>query len=145
MDFEKLFKFGIEYFSDYFRVFVLTLRAPKLYFPPKSVTASKKKHSETEVDKQDSEIEKAINPGLFGFVLISILIGTAIGSLARGLDYSFNFPSVIILIVSWFIYCFIFHIICKLLRGTGTFIETLSVGLQVFGVVYVISNFAEFA
>ncbi|HCR72796.1 MAG TPA: hypothetical protein DIW23_15235, partial [Anaerolineae bacterium] len=79
-----------------------------------------------------------------GFVLISALIGTAVGSLARGFEYSFDFPSIIVLLICWLAYCFIFHIICKLLGGKGTFVETLSVGLQVLSVIYVISNFAEY-
>lgn len=135
MDINKLFELGTEYFSDYFQIFISTLQKPSLRFNP--VTIAPKDLSISTTYKGTR-----LNPNLFGFLVISIFIGTVLSYMALGNLESSNLVGVTVAMISvWIIYSSFIHGVCMILGGRGTYLETLSVNLQLLAVTYVISSF----
>ncbi len=134
MDISKFLELGIEYFSDYFQVFFLTLQKPSLRFHPVSVTPK-----ETSISSQPIGVK--LNPLLFGFLVINIFIGTIFSSMAFGnLEISNFVSTTVVMIAIWIVYSSFIHGFCKLLKGKGTYLDTLSISLQLLAVTYVISS-----
>jgi hypothetical protein len=141
MDMEKLLKVATDYFSDYFFVFFATLRTPTSRFQPINEV---NEPSGLIVPKKSSSSfgGPKINPKLFGFMIISIFIGTTLNSVVFGQSSSdILVRDTIIILMVWFLYSIAIFGFCKLLRGKGSFLDTLSVSLQLLAVVYVVSNF----
>jgi hypothetical protein len=144
MNIEKLLELGTEYFSDYFSVFISTLRTPAARFRP--IT---KKHEETDVvlptKISSSYVGPDLNPRLFGFMMISILIGATLNSVVPGRPPSPDLLTTsVITIAVWIGYSISVFLVCKILGGKGSFLETISVSLQLLAVIYVVSNFVAF-
>lgn len=145
MDFEKLLKFSTEYLSDYFWVFAETLRSPILRFRPlltprdgQSATALASRPGVTAAGPR-------LNPKLLSFVFISIFVGLTINALIPERKVGKDFVTTAVIVLAyWLFFSCVTHWVCRLLRGRGTFVETLSVSLQLFAVLYVVSSFAAF-
>ena len=115
MNIEKLLELGTEYFSDYFSVFISTLRAPATRFRP--IT---KKQEETGVVLpiriSSSYVGPNLNPRLFGFMMISILIGATLNSVVPGRPPSPDLLTTsVVTIVVWTGYSISVFLICKIL------------------------------
>jgi len=144
MDIEKLLKLATEYFSDYFLVLISTLRSPTLRFQP---LHEFKDSPNLVIPKNLSSfyVGPKINPKLFGFMIISIFIGTILNSVVFGQLLSDIFVrNTIIIIMVWFLYSLVIFGVCKILRGQGSFLDSISISLQLLAVIYVISNLALF-
>jgi len=140
MDIEKLLKFAMDYFSDYFLVLFSTLRSPSLRFQP---LIEIKESPNLVIPKNLSSpyVGPKINPKLFGFMLISIFIGTILNSVVFGQVSSDIFiRNTIVIITVWFLYSLVIFWLCKILRGQGSFADSISISLQLLAVAYVVSN-----
>lgn len=83
-----------------------------------------------------------VAPGLFPFVLISVFIGATVNLWIPGRGNSPGFgTTAVIVVLFWFAYSALTHLLCRVLRGRGRFKTTLSAALVVFAVAYVLSNF----
>ncbi len=137
MDLEKLTKFAIDTLSEYFYVSAITLSRPVSRFAPVPTATSEGIYSPRNI-----RLGPRLNPKLFGFLAVSIVLGATINALIpHRLKPPELLTSVILGIVSWVTYGVLIHGLCKLLRGNGSLIDTLSVTLQLFGVLYVVSSF----
>lgn len=91
----------------------------------------------------------SLNPHLWSFAVISILIGTVAYAVAEGVK---DIPGLLetflayALIVLWFWIMFgvYAHILCKMFHGSAGFTTTLAISLQVLSIAYVISAFVAF-
>lgn len=142
MEVEKLFKISAEYFSDYLRVLLTTIRSPKIEFQPIELQI------ENSIVTQcpDSRVTKArLNPKLIIFLLTSIFIGSTLNANVPGRNPAPELVvAMVIVIACWFLFSVLIYVICKVFAGRGTFIHTLSMNLQVLAVIYVLSGFSAF-
>lgn len=143
MDAEKFLKWGSEYLSEYFYVFFCTLKNPTLQYTP-TINAIESS-STTITHNAPSQSKVSINHKLFIFVIISIFIGATINSILprrpTSPDIIFTF---IITIAVWVVYSTSIFIVARLLKGKKSFLEVLSLILQLLAVIYVISNVSTY-
>lgn len=134
-DIDKAIDVASTHFSAYVSAFFGTLRSPTLRFTP--VTADS-----GDAPRPD-EKETRVNPQLFVFAVISIFLGFALQLASPlgepGIEF---FILVAIVVVFWLLFGWIAHGLAKLLGGTATLAATVTVVLQVLGVVYVVGNVA---
>jgi len=143
MNFEKILEWGVEYLSDYISVVVATIRKPTTRFKPMSTFPMNKSEIVLPSRLDVAYTGPHLNPKLISFVIISIFLGSTINALIPSRKIPPDFiVSAIVVIAIWFIVSCITHGVCKLMRGKGSLVETLSVSLQVIAVLYVISNLA---
>ncbi len=88
--------------------------------------------------------ESAIKNKEFGFVVLSILIGTFIFRGDPRLELKSFFLAIIIILLCWISFSLWVHLLCRLFKGTGDVNSTLSVCVMNFSFIYVLSNFAFF-
>ena len=86
----------------------------------------------------------AIKNKEFGFVVLSILIGTFIFRGDHRLELKSFFLAIIIILLCWILFSVWAHLLCRLFKGTGDVNSTLSVCVMNFSFIYVLSNFAFF-
>jgi len=96
--------------------------------------ADKEKNNVNITDKRN------INPQLLVFVAINIFIGFCLDFVIRedGITIDFQY-SLIGIFVSWVVFSMLLHLVVKILRGKGSFVDTISTSLQIQSVLYVIS------
>lgn len=143
MDFEKLLKLAVDYLSDYLATFVATLQRPGLRFRP-MVEAAATGVEKTQIASLAGVPARGtrLDPRLFSFVLLSIFIGSTINALIPGRRASPDFPTTaVVVLATWFFYSVLIHGLTRLVDKRGSFWETISVSLQVFAVLYVVSSF----
>gem|GEM_PF-2185425 len=144
MDFEKLLKWGTEYLSSYFSVFVSTLRTPVARFQPVA-NKNELKHFVIGDKFSASYLGPELNPMLFGFVLISVFVGATLNSLVPHRPPSPDIAtSAVVTVAVWLMYSVTVHLACRILKGNVNFWDTLSITLQLLSVVYVVSNLITF-
>jgi len=139
MDFDKLLSFASEYVSDYFSVFIETLRDPALRFSPSSEDDNQ---ANAIILGKQNRTSPRLSPRLFSFLLISIFLGTTLNALLPNRKSALDFISyALILSASWFLYSLVIHFVCIAGSPVARPYEiTLSVSFQVFSVMYVVSN-----
>lgn len=142
MEVEKLIKFSIEYLSDYLRVFLTTIRSPKLEFQPDELVIE----NNSLTPSPDSKVIKTrLNPKLLSFVLISIFVGSVLNTNIPRRNPAPEFVITLVMVIAcWLLFSSLVHIICKAFAGRGSLVQTLSVSLQVLAVIYVLSSFIAF-
>jgi hypothetical protein len=141
MDIEKILKFTADNLSEYFYILVETLRYPVLRFDP--VEASTDSANKSLVTSQGRLISGSrLAPKLFVYVVISILIGVTLNALIPNRIKPPDVrTTIVVILLNWFLYGTVVHLICKLFRGRGSYAETLSVVLQLICTLYVSSSF----
>jgi len=140
MELEKLLKISIEYLSEYFGVLFSTIKSPRIQFPPKLSTDDR-----VVILSSDSVTNTRLNTKLLSFVLISIFIGSVLNTNIPGRNQGPDFVSMTIMILGyWFLFSFLVHVFCRSFGGGRAFTETLSVNLQVFATIHVLSSFVTF-
>ena len=140
MDLEKALQFVTKYLSDYFFVFISTLRSPRAKFNPLLKESSEDKKI-LRLYRTDTYGAK-INPKLFGFLVINIFIGYNLIRLIPSESNQIDFPSTaIVTLFFWFMYSVIIHFFFSLFGGRGSLADVLSVSLQLFGVLFVVTSF----
>ena len=88
--------------------------------------------------------EYQLDSKLLVFAVISVFVGTTVNALIPGVKTSPDITtliSIIVIIGYWFLSGTILHWFCKLLRGRGSYLYTLSISIQVFLILYVLSSF----
>lgn len=141
--FEKLINLSTEYLSEYLSDFYAILQNPTLRFQP--LLKSKDYQSAIVIPSRPKEegSESWLNPKLLSFAIISIFIGSTINALIPNRKLSPDIETTIVTVGAiWFFLGSITHLFCRLLKGKGTFVQTLSVSLQLFAVLHVVSSFA---
>ena len=145
MNLEEIIRFATQYFSDYFATSIATLVKPRIRFTPRS---SKTTNKIIQVNEPSREIQLGaeLDPRLYSFVLINIFLGVKINSLIPVSSISqFSSPDLMttmaVIGVFWLIASSLIHLVCKILRGRGSYIDTLSICLQLISVLYVTSCF----
>lgn len=151
MDFDKLQAFIIEHASDYLHAFAATLRSPILKFPPLQESKTAVQESKTAVPQnrlllvnwKEPVVSQRLNPHLLGFAIICIFIGSTLHAIVPGKKTAPGFVTIAVLVtLSWLVCSCLIYVICLPLKGSGSFIETVSICLQLFAVIYVVSSFA---
>ena len=145
MDIEKLLKLAVEYLSDYLATFVATLQRPGLRFRPVIEATAATGIEKSQIASLAGVTARGaqLNPRLFSFVLLSIFIGSTLNALIPGRRASPDFSTtVVVVLATWFFYSALIHGLTRLVDKRGLFWETISVSLQVFAVLYVVSSFA---
>ncbi len=141
MDPGKAYTFLSEHISDFIAISVETFMRPvgrfELVQRPQSTSVPSRiiVHAKT-------EHELWLNPRLIAFAVLSIILGTMINGIIPERRPELGIvTTVIIILLAWLFQGSATHILCKVMRGRGTYPETLSVSLQVASVLYVASNF----
>jgi hypothetical protein len=142
MELDKILKAGIEYLSDYVEDFLQVIRKPGLHLRPTPIITEGKEI----VTVTDSEtVQLRLNPRLVRFLFISIFIGSLVNERIPGRPPAQQLLVIsVILIVYWVLFSTVAHIICRAFGSQVQFIATLSAGLQVFAVVYVLTSCCAF-
>ena len=92
-----------------------------------------------------SERQLWLNQKLLAFALLSIVLGLMINALIPDRKQGPELlPSVVIIFVYWIASGSFMHLTCWLLQGKGKYLETLSVIIQVFATLYVVTSFSSF-
>ena len=146
MNFEKILTFANQNLAEYYRVFYSTLTKTTLEFPPvvRKRTNSEKKFG---ITTKKAESESQLEPKLLVFAVISVFVGTTVSALIPSVKTSPDITALITIIVIigyWFLSGTILHWFCRVLRGRGSYLNTLSISIQVFLVLYVLSSFITF-
>jgi Yip1 domain len=127
MDPEKVLKLMTEYLGDWSRITLLTLSRPISRFEPAAVAG----HS-TNSALHDVQTEKQLwlHPKLLIFAIVSIILGLSMnGLIPRRTPSPELLASVLIVFLYWVISASWLHLVCRMLRGKGEYLETLSVTL----------------
>ncbi len=130
MDFDAFQKFATTSLTDYFQVSVSTVAHPGKYFEPIKVSGGARGSGGAQLDQR-----------LMAFAATSMFLGLTITSLiGKHPDRSFLLAVEIVGLIFWFVYAALVHLFCKIARGRGRFLETVSVIVQVFATLYVLSS-----
>jgi len=136
MDLESLQKFAVANFSQYFSATVDTLVRPGLHFAPIAVDASGQ-----EVSVPSGSVGSRLNPRLAGFAVLSMFLGLTMNSLITKRPEGKELYAIeVIGLLFWAVYASLVHLFCKLVRGRGSFLESVSVTIQIFATLYVVCS-----
>ncbi len=142
MDFDKLINFSTSYLSEYLWAFIETLRKPSIRFHPQPIA----QHLQQPVLVGATTVTQTqalnLNPKLLSFVFISFFIGFTINSLIPNKSTSPDLATTgIVVFAFWLLHSTVTHWFCKVSGSKATYLQTLSISLQLFAVLYVLSNF----
>lgn len=142
MDPEKILKFVAENIAEFFEVMVRTLVHPVAHFQTLS-TAPASVGATEGIQGQP----RWFNPKLFAFAGVSIIIGTIIIRLIPDSRDEIDrapppelLATVVVTLVIWFAYSTGIHLLCKVLRGKGTYAETMAVSIQLLATLFVVAS-----
>jgi uncharacterized protein YhhL (DUF1145 family) len=136
MDFEALQKFAVANFALYFSVTVDTLTSPGLHFAPVAVQTSGQ-----ETGLPASRVGSQLNPQLVGFAVLSMFLGLTLNSVInKRLEGEHLFVIEVVGLLFWGLYAALVHLLCKLARGHGSFLDTVSVTIQIFATLYIVCS-----
>ena len=139
MDPDKVLKFLVDNFNEWARVTYLTLIRPVSRF--ELVQATNEPDS-AGIIGSSREAEIWLSPKLISFAAVSALLGIAMNSLLPNRIPSPQlFSAVAIVFALWFLYGSLAHLLCIFLRGSGKYLQTVSVSLQVSATLYVVVSF----
>ncbi len=139
MDPEKILKIMAEHLVGWSRVTLLTLASPTARF---SLAPVSEGNEQKRIASARSERELWLSPSLLAYAAFSTVLGIALNSLLPDRPPAPEiFAQAVIVICSWLLYGSLVHLLCWALRGRGSFLETLSVSLQIFATVYVVASF----
>jgi hypothetical protein len=136
MEIQELQKFAVDNFSQYFAVTIDTLVSPRLHFAPVAVPANMKW-----ARAKNGRAGSVLNPQLAGYAVLSMFLGLALNSLVT--KHPDGEGLVVIEVVGllfWFLYASLVHLFCRIARGNGSFLETVSVTVQVLATLYVVCS-----
>ena len=144
MNLNDFLEWGTRYFAEYFAVLVTTLIDPAVRFSP-SVDTSRTTRLVLPARNYRDLLGPRLNPRLFGFMVVSILIGSTLALVTPGHPTMPDFLTISIVTLSvWMAYSITVFLLCRAVGGKGDFWNTISVSLQLLAVIYVVSNFLTF-
>ena len=138
MDLDKTVEFLTRYVSDISAVVVVTLAHPTSRF--KADQGSSGATVLELMDVPTGDAKQWVHPRLLVVSLACIAIGATVTSLVPGRDPRVLAASVILTFIWWFLYGSVLFGLCRLMRGKGSYVETLSVVLQVLAAIYVTAS-----
>ena len=126
-------------FSDWSRVTYLTLVRPVSRFD--LVQATDEPES-ARIIGSSKKAELWLSPKLMSFAAVSALLGIALNSLLPNRIPSPQlFSAAAVILALCFLYGSLVHLRCISLRGTGKYLQTVSISLQVSATLYVVVIF----
>jgi hypothetical protein len=139
MDFEKLPRLG-EYLTEWLRITLLTLRNPVMRFELVATSAAP-----SPVIVQGSNVKSNVwlDPKLISYALLSISIGVVMNNLLPDrIPGPGLVKELVIMLILWVAYGSLLFVVCSyLLKGKASYLETLSVSIQVLATIYVATSF----
>ena len=136
MEIDALQQFAVANFSQYFSVTIDTLTRPSVHFAPLAVAAT--------ADGGTIALGHAgtrLNPKLVSFAVLSMFLGLTMNSLITTKPTGEAlFAIEVIGLLFWVLYAALVHVFCRLARGHGSFLETVSVTIQIFATLYVVCS-----
>ena len=139
MDVEKILEFATDNLAQYWLISITTLSHPSQRFAD---FVEELQGSVNDIRPSNAySTGPRLTPKLFLFAVTSIIIGTSLDALLLRRDTSPSlFATVLAVLLFWLLFSTGVFWGCKLLRGKGNYVETLSVSVQIFSVVYVVSH-----
>ncbi len=132
MDFEAFQKFATTNLSDYLQVSFETVIHPGSYFEPLEVPRK---------GRRSGRMGTQLDPQLMAFAATSMFLGLTATSLMAKRPEGVELLAIeIVGVIFWWFYAALVHLFCKIARGRGLFLETVSVIVQVFATLYVFSS-----
>ena len=143
MDAESVVKLLAEHATQYAATTVSTLIRPVSRFEPVTTPADGPNQL---VADNAMVVRPWLNSKLITYAVLSIVLGLSINALIPDRKPAPElFSSVVVVLVSWFFSGSILHALCRVFRGKGQYVDSMSVVLQVFGAVYVATSFLGLA
>jgi len=139
MDIEKLIVFLRDNVAEFVEVTARTMVRPvgRFQLVPSGAAAEA-----NPLARAPTQRELWLNPKLLVFAAISIVLGTTLTDLVPGRSDSPDLlPTVAFVTIWWFIGGSVTHAVCRVLRGAGSYLETVSVYMQVLATLYVVISF----
>ena len=141
-DLEKTIGIFKQYGVEYLELFFMTLYSPALRFSPSGVSGI---DVSSNVDGLNMGSGNAagfrLSPKLLVFAIISVFIGLVLQSQAFNGEERDLTVTFIMAFFLWVMYSIFIHLLCRLFRGKGTFLQTISVSVQLFATIYVCASF----
>jgi hypothetical protein len=121
--------------SWYIHTLVLTLTNPRPAFPPIAVSAEGRVFPE-------SAQEFRLNRGVFSFAIASVVLGTILKSVPGSFpDNAGMVGATVVVLIFWLLFSAAAHALARLAGGGASFLQSITVTVQVFGTVYLVANF----
>jgi hypothetical protein len=142
MKIDELVGSAADHVSDYIALLIGIFRAPTHYIPPESIERVTTSSKAGIILPSSVQVEQRLSPRLIGFVLVSLFIGVTIWNVILPEDKLLDTEtSLVVVTVFWLSIGTVGHVYCWLLRGRGTYVQTLSASLHISAAVYVVSTF----
>jgi len=139
MDPDKILKLAAEYFVGWSRIILLTLRNPVARFQLTPLSAD---DSSTTLVNNREQPSVWLSPKLFAYAVLSIILGISMNSLLpKRVSVPDLLKDVVIVFLFWIVYSSFIFVICRLFRGRASYLDTLSVSIQVLATTYVATSF----
>lgn len=117
------------FFGEYFSYTLNALTLRDIWFKPSEIETEEKRKTLT------------INPKQIIFTIFNLLIGLSVINTIKEVDFSDIAPNIVMAIVLWFLWSALCYVICYLLQLRSlTFLNSLALSLQTFGIVYVLAS-----
>ena len=117
------------FFGEYFSYTLNALTLRDIWLKPSEIETEEKRKTLT------------INPKQIIFTIFNLLIGLSVINTIKEVDFSDIAPNIVMAIVLWFLWSALCYVICYLLQLRSlTFLNSLALSLQTFGIVYVLAS-----
>jgi len=141
MDIEKVITFFPQYLSEYLALLFMTLQKPSLRFAPSSPPRSGIEIIRVSGDNSNTINGATLNPKLISFAILSILFGSIIQGVTPNHPSIKEFPTLVVIVIAlWLFISITVFFVCRSLGGKGSFIDTISISLQLLAVIYVVAS-----
>jgi hypothetical protein len=121
--------------SWYFHVLVQTLRNPKVAFAPTAVPAEGRLLTE---ESQQFRVDRR----LFYFAIASVIFGTVLKTVPGSVpDNAGMIGATVVVLTCWLALSACAHAVARAIGGKANFVESVTITVQVFAAVYVVTNF----
>jgi hypothetical protein len=139
MEPDKVLKLLTEHVSDWWQTTCLTLLRPISRF---ELVPAAPASSVASIHGVDAEQRQWLDPKLLVFAVVSIVLGLSLNALLpKRVVGPQLLPSVLVVFLFWALCGSALYLLCRLLGGTGTYLQTLTITLQVSATLYVTASF----
>lgn len=139
MEPDKVLQFFAENLADWSWITILTLRNPIARFELAPIPSQQRG---TLVGGSSKHSNLWLHPKLISYSVLSIVLGIMMNSLLAGRIPGPEMPkSVAIIFAYWLSYGSLLFLACRALKGRGSYLDTLSVSIQIFAAIYVVTSF----
>jgi len=125
--------------SRYVYTLVRTLANPRPAFRPIAVSTEEQGISPLIFEPSQGS---RLNPGVFRFAVTSVVLGTLLKSIGGSIPDTVGMATATVVVLTfWLLLSGAAHVTARLIGGTASPVESVTVTIQVFGAVYVLANF----